>query len=340
MAMDGKRRVFPRRACCPSRTVLLGVRSGVSLSDVDAVAVTSGPGLALCLRVGLTAAVTAAMDAKVPLVDVNHLEVGKRCGRTVALCPHVCILPRCACTCVSFLGVSAHPLTARFITACFCAVPPLISVSQAHSLVPLLTDPTLAFPYLVVLVSGGHSLVVLVKSPCSFERLVSTLDDSLGETYDKVARMINAEAHARDTMAFTCTCTGTVVVTETTAVVCGVWNHKRSAATSASCRLSQPTPCAGIQVVVFVLCCVTNLSPSGGLGARAGVAAGHMGAIVEALATRGDEIAFPLPVPMTNGGLKEVGGTTYCFAAARERRHTFARLVHPESRVGCRVAVA
>ncbi len=51
------------------------MRSGVTLSDVDAVAVTSGPGLALCLRVGVTAAQRIADNAHVPLLDVNHLEV-------------------------------------------------------------------------------------------------------------------------------------------------------------------------------------------------------------------------------------------------------------------------
>ncbi len=55
-------------------------------------------------------------------------------------------------------------------------------VRQAHSLVPMLTNPSLRFPYLVVLVSGGHSLIVAVKDAVTFVRVGGTLDDSLGGT--------------------------------------------------------------------------------------------------------------------------------------------------------------
>jgi N6-L-threonylcarbamoyladenine synthase len=59
----------------------------------------------------------------------------------------------------------------------------------------MLTHPSLAFPYLVVLVSGGHSLILRVDGPCLFTRLAGTLDDSLGEAYDKVGRMVQAHLH-------------------------------------------------------------------------------------------------------------------------------------------------
>ncbi|KIJ59632.1 hypothetical protein HYDPIDRAFT_100379 [Hydnomerulius pinastri MD-312] len=64
---------------------------------------------------------------------------------------------------------------------------------QAHALTPLLTSPTAQrpeFPFLTLLVSGGHTLLVLAKSPSSFQILANTVDESIGRAYDKVARML------------------------------------------------------------------------------------------------------------------------------------------------------
>lgn len=66
---------------------------------------------------------------------------------------------------------------------------------QGHALVPMLTNPELRFPYLVLLASGGHTLVGLVEGIGKCTVLATTLDDSLGEAYDKVGRLLQVSQH-------------------------------------------------------------------------------------------------------------------------------------------------
>ena len=107
--------------------------SGVALNDIDAIAVTSGPGLIGGLMVGLMTGKAIAMATAKPFMGVNHLE--------------------------------GHALTAR------------------------LTD-NVAFPYLLLLVSGGHTQIVLVKGVDDYERWGTTIDDALGEAFDKTAKLL------------------------------------------------------------------------------------------------------------------------------------------------------
>ena len=60
---------------------------------------------------------------------------------------------------------------------------------EAHALSPRLTHG-LAFPYLLLLVSGGHTQTLAVEGPGAYKRLGSTIDDAIGEAFDKVARLI------------------------------------------------------------------------------------------------------------------------------------------------------
>ena len=108
-------------------------RAGVSLSEVDAIAATSGPGLIGGLIVGLMTAKAIARASGKPLLAINHLE--------------------------------GHALTAR------------------------LTDG-LSFPYLMLLVSGGHTQLVLVRGVGEYERWGTTIDDALGEAFDKTAKLL------------------------------------------------------------------------------------------------------------------------------------------------------
>lgn len=108
-------------------------RANVSLSDVDAIAATSGPGLIGGLLVGLMTGKAIAKAAGKPLYAVNHLE--------------------------------GHALTAR------------------------LTDG-LSFPYLMLLVSGGHTQLILVRGIGEYERWGTTIDDALGEAFDKTAKLL------------------------------------------------------------------------------------------------------------------------------------------------------
>ena len=68
---------------------------------------------------------------------------------------------------------------------------PLIGINHlaGHALTPRLTDG-LSFPYLILLVSGGHSQFLIVHGPERFERLGGTIDDAPGEAFDKVARLL------------------------------------------------------------------------------------------------------------------------------------------------------
>jgi N6-L-threonylcarbamoyladenine synthase len=110
-------------------------QAGVGLADVDAVAVTSGPGLAGALLVGVAAAKSLAIGLDRPLFGVNHL--------------------------------------------------------AAHVAVDQLEHGPLPEPCLAMLVSGGHSSLLLVEDVTgTIEPLGSTIDDAAGEAFDKVARLL------------------------------------------------------------------------------------------------------------------------------------------------------
>jgi len=69
---------------------------------------------------------------------------------------------------------------------------PLIAVNhlEGHGLSPRLTDPDLEFPYLLLLVSGGHCQLLLVEGVGRYRRLATTIDDAAGEAFDKTAKML------------------------------------------------------------------------------------------------------------------------------------------------------
>ncbi len=69
---------------------------------------------------------------------------------------------------------------------------PLIAVNhlEGHALSPRLTDPDLDFPYLLLLVSGGHCQLLLVEGVGRYRRLATTIDDAAGEAFDKTAKLL------------------------------------------------------------------------------------------------------------------------------------------------------
>lgn len=107
--------------------------ANVALAEIDAIAVTAGPGLIGGVLSGVMAAKGLAMGLGKPLIGVNHL--------------------------------------------------------AGHALTPRLTDG-LTFPYLLLLVSGGHCQFLRVEGPEAFVRLGGTIDDAPGEAFDKVARLL------------------------------------------------------------------------------------------------------------------------------------------------------
>ena len=110
--------------------------SGVKLKDIDAVAATAGPGLVVCLSIGLNFGKTIASSINKPFIAVNHLE--------------------------------------------------------GHALSPLLNSK-LNYPYLLLLISGGHSQFLMVNNLGKYKRLGTTIDDALGEAFDKTAKLIGIE---------------------------------------------------------------------------------------------------------------------------------------------------
>tara|TARA_B100001057_G_scaffold488816_1_gene573904 strand:+ start:13 stop:1086 length:1074 start_codon:yes stop_codon:yes gene_type:complete len=110
--------------------------SGININELDAVASTAGPGLIVCLSVGLSFGKAFAASLNKPFIAVNHLE--------------------------------------------------------GHALSPKLNSE-LDYPYLLLLISGGHSQYLNVKNLSDYRRLGTTIDDAIGEAFDKTAKLLNIE---------------------------------------------------------------------------------------------------------------------------------------------------
>ena len=117
-------------------------KAHLSLLDVDALAVTRGPGLAGSLVVGMNMAKGISLVSGLPLIGINHLE-----GHIYS----------------SWLYEDAANEPAS---------PP-------------------KFPLLALVVSGGHTELILIEDHLIYKRLGKTLDDAAGEAFDKVARLLS-----------------------------------------------------------------------------------------------------------------------------------------------------
>ena len=141
--------------------------AGISYADLDAIAVTEGPGLAGALLVGITFAKSLAFGLDVPLIAVNHLE-----GHI-----HAVMMEQ--------QTRNEGPKSAEKGTA------PLIVISEGDPLVapPLRLQETA----LALVVSGGHTHLYLASrdgSSWSYRNVGRTVDDAAGEAYDKVAKLL------------------------------------------------------------------------------------------------------------------------------------------------------
>ena len=123
----------------------------LSLTDVDAIAVTRGPGLPGSLVVGMNVAKGLALASGLPLVGVNHLE--------------------------------AHIYSAWLDWA-------HSQRGMDGSMIEGDPKPEPHFPLLTLIVSGGHTELVLMSDHLQYQSLGATLDDAAGEAFDKVARLI------------------------------------------------------------------------------------------------------------------------------------------------------
>ena len=124
----------------------------LGFDDLDAVAVTYGPGLAGSLLVGVNAAKGLALGRGLPLLGVNHLEA----------------------------HIYAHWLEVESERA---AIPPPQARGPGEGC-------GLEFPLLALIVSGGHTELILVHDHGQYEYLGGTLDDAAGEAFDKVGRLL------------------------------------------------------------------------------------------------------------------------------------------------------
>ena len=112
-------------------------KANISPKDLSAISVTVGPGLALCLLVGVKKAIELSAEHQVPLVRVHHME--------------------------------AHMMMTRLPGVC---------------------EEIPQFPFVTLLVSGGHTMIVLTRDLGDHVILGSTIDDSVGEAFDKTARLL------------------------------------------------------------------------------------------------------------------------------------------------------
>jgi N6-L-threonylcarbamoyladenine synthase len=87
-------------------------------------------------------------------------------------------------------GVMVGLVTAKALA--MASDKPLIAINhlEGHALSPRLADADLAFPYLLLLVSGGHCQLLLVEGVGAYRRLATTIDDALGEAFDKTAKIL------------------------------------------------------------------------------------------------------------------------------------------------------
>jgi N6-L-threonylcarbamoyladenine synthase len=110
--------------------------SGIKMEEIDAVAATAGPGLMVCLSVGLSFGKAMASSLNKPFIAVNHLE--------------------------------------------------------GHALSPKLNSE-LNYPYLLLLISGGHTQFLSVQGLGDYKQLGTTIDDAVGEAFDKTAKLLGIE---------------------------------------------------------------------------------------------------------------------------------------------------
>ena len=109
-------------------------KAGLSLNDIDGLAVTAGPGLVGSLLVGVSVCKAIAMSRDIPMIGVHHIE--------------------------------------------------------GHIQSNFLEDPIPEYPSIVLVVSGGHTELVLMEKPLDYTVIGATRDDASGEAFDKIAKLL------------------------------------------------------------------------------------------------------------------------------------------------------
>jgi len=153
------------------------VQAGLtSVSEVDAIAVTQGPGLEICLRVGFRTAQALALAHAKPFVTVHHLEAH-------------CMIARLAGTVI--VSDDADAAVDPPATPAVESSPSAAAADTGASPTALPHfSPRVQYPFLALLVSGGHTSLLVCRGLGEYQLLGGTLDDSLGESFDKAARLL------------------------------------------------------------------------------------------------------------------------------------------------------
>ena len=151
-------------------------RAKVTWQQIDAVAVTQGPGLAPALEVGIAKAKELAKKYDKPLVAVNHIEGHMLSALAERNSKHL-VIPH------SVAGSQVNQRSRNTLPA-----------GRQES------GMTNCFPILAMVVSGGHTEFILIKQIGEYEVLGSTIDDAAGECLDKVGRILNLGYPAGPTM--------------------------------------------------------------------------------------------------------------------------------------------
>ncbi|EFJ52679.1 hypothetical protein VOLCADRAFT_102656 [Volvox carteri f. nagariensis] len=158
--------------------------AGLEPRQLTAVAVTIGPGLGLCLRVGVAKARQLARQYGIPLVSVHHMEAHALVSR---------LPPAAAAAAPPAVRMAATLMTAAAAAATCESAAVAAGIDTAAVRDDISNFAAVPFPFLCLLVSGGHNLLVLVRGVGKYVQLGTTVDDALGEAYDKVARLLNLE---------------------------------------------------------------------------------------------------------------------------------------------------
>jgi len=156
-------------------------RAGLSLDDLDAVAVANTPGLAGSLLVGLVAAKTLCLVANLPLVAVNHLQAHIYACRLAGRESGVGDRESGIGDRESGIGNRESGIGDRES-----------GIGDRGSGVGAgQSDPHCPFPCVGLIVSGGHTSLYRCDDPLTFDLLGATIDDAAGEAFDKVAAMLS-----------------------------------------------------------------------------------------------------------------------------------------------------
>eukprot|EP00298_Acanthocystis_sp_HF-20_P027453 c5585_g1_i2.p1 GENE.c5585_g1_i2~~c5585_g1_i2.p1 ORF type:complete len:480 (-),score=225.04 c5585_g1_i2:66-1394(-) len=161
-----------------------------SAKELEGIAVTVGPGLGPCLGVGFRGARAICAQNNVPLIPINHIEAHALAARICSDPLHI----------LENLANASTGHTSEDVTLDISKSFPLTPIQELNEdnieikpriLTKPFVEPELVqFPFLALIVSGGHTLLAHFSGLGDIERIGSSRDDACGEAFDKIARLV------------------------------------------------------------------------------------------------------------------------------------------------------